>query len=721
LNVMKKLQLSSQVLKWVEEFMNDRSIELTFDEKKQEKRQIRIEISQESSISSILFLIYTWYLFAKLKIDVNIATSSFVNDIIIYTSSKRIELNCEKLSSAISKAFEWARQNVIKFDDSKSEMIHFKFKKEMSLNTIILSNETTLKSQKSVKWLEIYIDRKFNFKEHVNKTVANTTRTLHSISHLQNTEWGLLSTTSRQLYMTCTSAISDYDSEIWWKNQKQFRNKVQKLQNAALRKILEAFRISSVVVMKIEANLKSVNIRLNQRNQKLNLKMLKMKNNHSIRLKISKFSLANWNKTLNEQSRDFSEWNQDESHATQLIKIMHSISKFITDEYLIEETLTTRNIWKKSSLKLEINQNAHARDNHIKKVELILQSLNSTIFWTDAAYDTKTKISTASCVLYHDFHTAYKTWNLEIKMSINDAKLYAIEKTAKWSKTLKNSEHIWIFTDSQNAIRCIEKFTHFLADEIHKTIENLINTQFNIHWSSEHADISENVKANQLAKLMFSSSIITRDKFISFKFLNDQITKYNRQKWLKSWKNNTKKNKHYEKFDTISKDSKIQLLSKKFTKHVISTIMQLKFEHEYFKSYLIRLSNYETKKCNENCNFTQTSKHLLLHCHYFTHERSIMINQMKSQITTLKTLFKTTKDIKNLRKFLIDIEIVTRKWILENTKENEKEWIKDLKSRRSDDEIITLIFEEIWSVKLIRTNIEKKVSKKIHEVICIVK
>jgi hypothetical protein len=49
-----------------------------------------------------------------------------------------------------------------------------------------------------------------------------------------------------------------------------------------------------------------------------------------------------------------------------------------------------------------------------------------------------------------------------------------------------------------------------------------------------------------------------------------------------------------------------------------------------------------------------------------------MINQMKSQTTTLKTLFGTKKDIENLRKFLIDTEIATRKWILEDTKEHKK-------------------------------------------------
>jgi hypothetical protein len=153
--------------------------------------------------------------------------------------------------------------------------------------------------------------------------------------------------------------------------------------------------------------------------------------NHSIRLKISNFSLKNWNETLNEQSKEFSDWNQDELHATQLIKTMHSIFKFITDEYLIEKTTTIRNIWKKSSLEIEIDSDADARNNHLKKVELILQT-NATVFYIDAAYDSRWKISTASCVLYQSSRTTYKTWNLEVEMSINDAKLYAIEKATKW-------------------------------------------------------------------------------------------------------------------------------------------------------------------------------------------------------------------------------------------------------------------------------------------------
>ncbi len=209
---------------------------------------------------------------------------------------------------------------------------------------------------------------------------------------------------------------------------------------------------------------------------------------------------------------------------------MHSISKFIIDEYLIEENASIQNIWKKSRLNMKIDSNSNERENHLKLIENIIQTSNSAAFYTDAAYDSTTKISTASCVLYQNAHFAYKTWKLGIGMSIDDAELYAIEKATKWSKTLQNSEQVWIFTDSQNAIRHIEKSTHFLANEIQKTTENLLNIQTHIHWISGHANIPENEKADQLAKSVFSSSVIARDRFLSFKYLKTQIIEHNHQR-----------------------------------------------------------------------------------------------------------------------------------------------------------------------------------------------
>ena len=85
-----KLNLFIQLKNWINNFMNNRLIALAFDDQKQHTRQIKIDISQKLSISSILFLIYIWFLFSKIRIKTRISSFNFINDIQISVSSKNI-------------------------------------------------------------------------------------------------------------------------------------------------------------------------------------------------------------------------------------------------------------------------------------------------------------------------------------------------------------------------------------------------------------------------------------------------------------------------------------------------------------------------------------------------------------------------------------------------------------------------------------------------------
>jgi hypothetical protein len=60
-------------------------------------------------------------------------------------------------------------------------------------------------------------------------------------------------------------------------------------------------------------------------------------------------------------------------------------------------------------LNLEINQDSNARETHPKKIEKTSQTSNFAVIYTNAAHDSKSKISTASCVFYHNTQAAYKT------------------------------------------------------------------------------------------------------------------------------------------------------------------------------------------------------------------------------------------------------------------------------------------------------------------------
>src|SRR5216117_2979008 len=113
--------------------MNNRYVQLVFDENKQEKTRVEIEISQESSISSILFLIYIRDIFSEIN-SMQIRSSSYVNDIELVASSEIIKENCLMLKNAAEKLLQLQNQNNIQFNMKKIELIHFHIKKSIDNN-----------------------------------------------------------------------------------------------------------------------------------------------------------------------------------------------------------------------------------------------------------------------------------------------------------------------------------------------------------------------------------------------------------------------------------------------------------------------------------------------------------------------------------------------------------------------------------------------------------
>jgi len=102
----------------------------------------------------------------------------------------------------------------------------------------------------------------------------------------------------------------------------------------------------------------------------------------------------------------------------------------------------------------------------------------------------------------------------------------------------------------------------------------------------------------------------------------------------------------------------------------------MKIDHDYFKSYLHRLSDYDSKKCHDTCNKDQTSEHLLTVCQYFKNKQSELKNQLRcvNLSYTAKVLFTIREEIKVTLLFLKKTKVVTRKWLLgEAEVENESE------------------------------------------------
>ncbi len=196
---------------------------------------------------------------------------------------KNIDKNVKTLKNAAKIAFTWAKKNAVQFDDSKSELIHFESYKTTFNQIIILLNNTIIKSKTCVQWLEVWLNRKLNFKVHVQTKIATVTRTLHSLFRLMNSEWELNVKSEKQLYLTYVTSISDCDVEIWWNNQKSYLVKFRKLQNAALWKILSVFWTSSINAMQIEVEISSMKIWLDQKCKNYAIWIVELLKKHFIR------------------------------------------------------------------------------------------------------------------------------------------------------------------------------------------------------------------------------------------------------------------------------------------------------------------------------------------------------------------------------------------------------------------------------------------------------
>ena len=87
--------------------------------------------------------------------------------------------------------------------------------------------------------------------------------------------------------------------------------------------------------------------------------------------------------------------------------------------------------------------------------------------------------------------------------------------------------------------------------------------------------------------------------------------------------------------------------------------MQLKLEHGYFKSYLVRLSEYSTDRYFV-CDTREDSEHLILHCKITQTVREKLKQEFDIKKFSLKNFFDIKIEQEFLFKFLEKTQVLIR-------------------------------------------------------------
>ncbi len=155
-------RVSSFIVKWTESFLQKKATLITLREKTSVIKKVKTGISQESSISPVLFLFFNASLIESyVKANLPVQIKEFVDDIHLLTYSESIEVNYVNLEKAHNLCLKWAATHKASFAPQKYELLHMsRTPKKFNIKMAINFDNTVIEPEANIRVLSLQVDTK---------------------------------------------------------------------------------------------------------------------------------------------------------------------------------------------------------------------------------------------------------------------------------------------------------------------------------------------------------------------------------------------------------------------------------------------------------------------------------------------------------------------------------------------------------------------------------
>jgi len=235
--------IRGRMANFIMNFLNDRNFCTKVGQSISTVHQQEEGVPQGSVLSCALFALAVDNITRDLPRDVK--CSLYVDDFMIYSSSKYLPTLERRLQLAVNTVMRWTTEHGFTISEPKTVAVHFNRLRGYAEPDLRLGNRMIV-FRSEAKFLGMIFDQKLTWKSHIKELKTSCMSRLKLLRSLSHTDWGSDRATIMRLYRALVRSKLDYGSIIYASASDSVIRSLDPIQNAAMRIASGAFKSSPV-------------------------------------------------------------------------------------------------------------------------------------------------------------------------------------------------------------------------------------------------------------------------------------------------------------------------------------------------------------------------------------------------------------------------------------------------------------------------------------------
>lgn len=578
-------------------------------------------LPQGSVLSPILFNLYLSGI--EDILGPNFKLLQYADDIVFYLQGTDVIDIAQNISCALGRVGTWLHNLGLSISPPKTKMILFSRKRVGMVVPNIYYENHLVRCLPNVHYLGMLLDKKLNWKLHINHLVASCNKSINLMKCLCSTRWGADPSTLVTLYRGIIRSRLDYGCFLYTSCAETSFRRVERIQFQSIRVALGALHSSPTNALQVEAGEEPLRIRFKFLGEKFFIKSLRISNN-PVCSSLNSLAQVSGRRATYRIIPFFLSCYKDILPVSDIVDSNLMLDIFRCDLQVNQKVASVIAI-PSDILKQSVNPYAF---NSLVNGYLKDRFPDSALYFTDGS-----RISPNDFSSYGVFSPTY---NLKIAgclpqlSSVFTAELVAIKMAVSHILSTKAKSNI-ILSDSESAIKDIVSIKPNLGNYItFKVRESIVmaaslNISISLCWIPSHKGLKGNEIADQLAKVgRFRPHLaipIPIEDVLTSRKAHKRIT------WQEFWTESSNvKGKYSADIQPLVSYVPWFKLLPFISRTFITTISRLRLNHNLSPVHLFRINLSDTPNCV--CGQLGTVNHLLFNCSRTVDESNRLIRAL---------------------------------------------------------------------------------------------